>query len=367
MSSSKKRPRISEHGNSPPTQEQLNEELIRKVDKGGSAATVLRSVRFWLRAGADGETILEIATKRGYVNVVKLLLEKGANPNVSMYHAAEYGHVNVMKLLLEYGGELEYGDDLNERLRRRHTILTIAAENGHLNVVRLLLEKGANPNDKDSLTHFTALMLAAQKGHVKVVDLLLEKGADINAINERSPQKYTALMLAVHRGKINVVELLLEKYHVDPNVLSPGSEPLLTFAMRVRNLKMVRLLVNGGADPTTLFGGRTAITQAISIAIERVNYDFDPSESSIFFEPLLCFIDLDLLLQQIDNDAEFAELRQHSDLRQHLIKLINDEITLNQCKPTFKGGCGRSRRGSRRGRQRNWRRKTTRPRRRRLF
>ena len=62
----------------------------------------------------DGWTALMLASDKGHLKVVKLLLEKGANANAQ-----------------NNNGE---------------TALMVASEKGHLEIVKLLIEKGANIN-----------------------------------------------------------------------------------------------------------------------------------------------------------------------------------------------------------------------------
>ena len=89
---------------------------------------------------------LAIASRRGYLGVVKLLLQEGADPN----------------------------------LARAPSWLPLlgAARGGYREIVGALLERGANPNIADQITGETPLIEAARSGHIAIVSQLLKYGAD---------------------------------------------------------------------------------------------------------------------------------------------------------------------------------------------
>jgi len=101
------------------------------------------------RAGGFRETALHRASKRGLVDVVKLLLEKGANAKLAnkggwtpLHHAVGKNRpdkaLEVAKLLIANGV------DVNARAGGfRETALHRASKRGLVDVVKLLLEKGA--------------------------------------------------------------------------------------------------------------------------------------------------------------------------------------------------------------------------------
>jgi ankyrin repeat protein len=122
-------------------------------------------------------TALQIASLRGYVDVVRLLLDAGANVDAegdlygsALRAASSEGHVAVVQLLLDRGADVNanghfygyrWGDDCHgsHQTPQQHegcsailqavhniTALLVASSSGHLEVVRLLLEGGADAN-----------------------------------------------------------------------------------------------------------------------------------------------------------------------------------------------------------------------------
>jgi ankyrin repeat protein len=146
-------------------------------------------------------------------DVLRKLLEYGLDPNKSsgnrsytpIEFATKKGDVEMIKILLQYGV------NLNTRLDNEisHTPLQIASRDGSREVIDLLLEHGADVNSPAAIIHgATALQFAAIKGFLGIAFLLLENGADVNA----PPAEFngwTALEGAAEHGRLDMVQLLL--------------------------------------------------------------------------------------------------------------------------------------------------------------
>lgn len=112
------------------------------------------------------------------LDLAQARLAEGADPNYALgsYHgsvlqiAAKRGFGAMARLLLDHGAEFGVTDDLGQ------TPLNCAARYGHLEVARLLLDRGAEVNARDWFG-VTALTLARRGGHADVVRLLLNRGA----------------------------------------------------------------------------------------------------------------------------------------------------------------------------------------------
>ena len=95
-----------------------------------------------------GMTIFMIASEKGYIDMVNLLLEEKVVQNIDLQNTI--------------GSE---------------TALIYASKGGHTDIVKILIEKGANFELKD-INNFDALMYASKGGHTDIVKILIEKGAN---------------------------------------------------------------------------------------------------------------------------------------------------------------------------------------------
>ncbi len=148
---------------------------------------------------SNNENTLLLACKKGYIEIVKLLLGHNYNINIDklLHKASQEGNIKLIKLLLSKGA------DINSKVKRtgfgnfeneyEGTPLMEAIINRHVEVAKLLIEKGANVNE-ESNTKLTSLMLASRNGYTEVVNLLLNTGADVNYKNENGQ---TALEIAL--------------------------------------------------------------------------------------------------------------------------------------------------------------------------
>jgi ankyrin repeat protein len=165
----------------------------------------------------EGRTPLAVAVPSGGYEVVKLLLSHGAKVNAELYHS---------------------------------TPLMNAASSGDRRLTELLIAKGANVDEGGGNNN--PLSLAAKYGHGEIAVLLLDKGASINPTNV---SEWTPLLMASAAGHAEIVELLLKrgaKPNFDPN---PPGQPPLHAAARTGNPKIVRMLIESGANVNRLYEG----------------------------------------------------------------------------------------------------------------
>uniref|UniRef100_A0A3Q2XF70 Uncharacterized protein n=1 Tax=Hippocampus comes TaxID=109280 RepID=A0A3Q2XF70_HIPCM len=114
----------------------------------------------------EGRTALHVASWRGHVDAVDLLLKHGADPNAQdvegrppLHSAAWTGRVDVGRRLL-----LASTVDINLACHQGATALSVAAQQGRADVVALLLEGGADPNHVDK--HGRTPVKVADAGHL---------------------------------------------------------------------------------------------------------------------------------------------------------------------------------------------------------
>ena len=123
------------------------------------------------------------------------------------------------------------------------TILMEAATNGNLPIVKILLQHGANPANEDSWGS-TAFALAVVNHHYSLASYLLEHGSKIDEGYE------PAITYVTDRSDLQAVQYLLTKF-ADVNVRDRVMDSTaLINAIERKNLRIVQLLLNAGADAT---------------------------------------------------------------------------------------------------------------------
>lgn len=145
-----------------------------------------------------------------------------------------------------------------ERLIRESggTPLHFAALNNDTAAIRKLVSEGADIDAQTSAAggvgslpggRLTPLHVAAAMQREDAALLLLELGADPTIV---SGYRDTALHLAVSNGEVRLTEALVRARGVDINALQGiGMTPLALASMAPNSTKLMRLLLDAGADP----------------------------------------------------------------------------------------------------------------------
>jgi len=202
-----------------------------------------------------GVTPLALASKKGNLRIVDMLLAKGADVSnftddpdtVPLIVACANGHLDVVKELLNHGADVNLVSWPDYE-----TPLRAASIAGHDQVVKLLLQKGANVDFRISHDAMgecfdveTALMAACCFNHVHVARILLEQGADADSPDFRD--KMTPLMVACRQGCRELAELLIQfgasVHRTDDRVMTP-----LMWACNSGATDIARYLIEQGAS-----------------------------------------------------------------------------------------------------------------------
>ena len=174
-------------------------------------------------SGNDKNNLLDEASRKGELTLVKEALKRGANISVendyALIWASANGHLEVVKYLIEHGANISAQND---------EALIWASEDGHLEVVKYLVEHGANISARNDL----ALRLATRGGHLEVVKYLVEHGANVSA------QDDWALMSASYNGHLEIVKYLVEH---GANILAQDDQAL-RWASENGHLQVVKYL-----------------------------------------------------------------------------------------------------------------------------
>ncbi|UPL00630.1 hypothetical protein LCI18_011564 [Fusarium solani-melongenae] len=143
-----------------------------------------------------GETPLHVASGKGCVDIMNLLLERGADIDkpdndreTPLHSACRNGWERSARLLLKEQAKTDRTDNQGE------TPLHAASRKGHERVVAVLLEEHAAIDVTDD-TGKTPLCAASEQGHVECVNILCEAGADCNIQADRDGGYNTALHYA---------------------------------------------------------------------------------------------------------------------------------------------------------------------------
>jgi uncharacterized protein len=137
------------------------------------------------------------------------------------------------------------GFDLNSITPDLQPPLVLALGRDALRVAEFLLAQPATDLDAVNPQGENALMMAALRGHLGVVEQLLQRRAQVNRPGW-TPLHYAA----THDGPnaLPITQLLLDQ-HAYVDAQSPNGSTPLMLAARYGEERVVRLLLEAGADP----------------------------------------------------------------------------------------------------------------------
>jgi len=192
----------------------------------------------------DGRTPLQLASSKGHVDVARMLVERGADVSTQakdgwtpLHWASSKGHVDVARILVERGA------GVSAQAKDGWTPLHWASKKGYVDIARMLVERGADVSvqDKDG---WTPLHCASSDGHVDVTQMLAEHGADVSA---QAKDGLPPLYWASDKGHVDVVRTLVQ-CGADVSAQGPNGWTLLHWASYYGHVDLVRMFVERGAD-----------------------------------------------------------------------------------------------------------------------
>ena len=283
------------------------ESVLDKACFEGDVKTVERILKGGREPDADippyhNRTPMDIATMKGHLDLVRLLvkhgasanggiitylLSQGADPDSGLYGAIEGGHADMAKYLLDSGAAFDFydlvrafkraetGDDeiVNLLLERRpgwhfddkeairlleysmEAVQKSGRDPWPLRLVEILFESGLRANTHDDYLK-SGLYITAKAHYLDGVNLFLKKGARVNFQNNVGE---TALYAAcVHSDTYPIVKVLLE-HGADPNLQDRHGDTALIKASH-GGLDNVKILLAHGADVHKRgYNGKTAL------------------------------------------------------------------------------------------------------------
>lgn len=212
----------------------------------------------------ENRKLLHIAAKKGYVEMVKLLLQSGANimskdkfGDTALDLAKREERLDVIDILIE---ELNKNfirafknkdtdidtirdfvkQDVNINLEDefKNTSIVYACKNGRLDLVEYFLDNGINLKYDKHIK--TMLLNACDSDNADVLKCLIKNGANINTLYKN---KMTLLMYACKNGKFSVVKYLTTNYCVNKS-----DKLAIMCAVQSNNLDVVKYLLDVGFD-----------------------------------------------------------------------------------------------------------------------
>ena len=276
-----------EYGETPITLAAANGDggLVERLLAAGASAHCAR----W-----NGESALMIAAGAGSATAVKALVHAGSDVNAAeprrgqtalMWAAAE-GHADVVAALIAAGVNVAAVS------KGGFNALTFAVEKGDVASVKALVAAGADPNFRLPSGN-SALLMAIGYRHSAVAAALIDGGADVRATDH---DENSALHVAARVGDAALTKRLLAA-GVNPNAVNAkmavatggaarffrgvvgGTVTPLMIAAQNNHLDVMRLLVEGGANPALQADNGTTLVMfasAASVDVLKYAYELDP-------------------------------------------------------------------------------------------
>ena len=250
----------------------------RADNLGGVKALLARGVDVNIKEATHGQTALMWALSRNHLVVARTLVDSGADVTARtdtgftpLMFASRKGNIDAARMLIAHGADVNEAapDGAGGRSRRSQeqpdapaqiSPLLVATVRGHSQLAAFFLEQGADPNfDEAGYTalHWAAGTWESQTTRDYVVSVVRESewGSLAGLHGEEKLDLITALL--AHGADPNAqttraVPRFGWSYHAGSSVggSSVGGTPFF-FAAMVADLPVMRLLVEGGADPLT--------------------------------------------------------------------------------------------------------------------
>ncbi|OUM65276.1 hypothetical protein PIROE2DRAFT_7737 [Piromyces sp. E2] len=194
-----------------------------------------------------------IFLNKKYINIVEYLLNHGANINeiinnqneTVLFYAVKYSNETIVKLLVDNGA------DINHKNKDNNIPLgTVTYKNKGANFFEMLINKNVNfeeLNKNNGNSIFLNSLSNFNKTLFNYIMDIMDMGDIEIDINHRGFHQNTAMIYAVRTNDIEIVSRVLEK-SPDINIKNDKLETPFTLAVEKRNYKIMKLLIENGAE-----------------------------------------------------------------------------------------------------------------------
>ena len=186
-------------------------------------------------------------------DILKVLLQYDiptTSINTALMDVCRAGHRTAeccARQLLDKSANVNYQDmEHPDKL----TVLIVATLKSSVSLVRLLLEKGADPNIMDNKGR-SPLAVACDLGHHEIASLLLYAGGSPNPNLPGTPPEKCPLWTACMYDHLDLIVLLMDN-KANPDLKNEKDGHLLQKTHKDGHYEVVRLLLESGADPSSL-------------------------------------------------------------------------------------------------------------------
>lgn len=212
-----------------------------------------------------GFSPLTRALADGQAEIAQALLEHGASIQVRpstelppILRAAQLGHPGLLRALLAKGADPKVQDSKGATALSLLTEAPDVAPPELMEAFLVLVQAGLNPRSfptrRPTLLH---RFIENKEANGHVLATVLDAGLDVDALDAAGRSH---LCVALSKGQREIVHLLLDR---GASLAPRGGKPPLLEATQGRDLDMIRLLLDRGADPDSADpGGQTAAMAA---------------------------------------------------------------------------------------------------------
>jgi len=196
------------------------------------------------------EELLVISIKENDQDFIEYLLRHRIPVGInSLNKAVKKGNLDLVKYLINYGV------NINQSKKQENSPLVTAIENKQLKIIEYLVDHGANLKKEKDKSGNTLLRLAIDLKNIDILNYLLHKNIDL----EINDENHSPLTYAIKTKDLTIVKCIVDYYNENPNLnqsmnsfinLGIGGKTPLIMAIELKNINMVKYLVEHGANPT---------------------------------------------------------------------------------------------------------------------